>query len=142
LAYLDHFATTWFIFTKQIFFLSLYQKHLFWQIKRSFKSKFDQMPKTLPFSHNQISTPQENNFCNIRVLIKLQESNTKFFEIHKWLVDPVALALISLPLVLSTKTGELFGTKTGETVVCWLYHKEGTSLTDARQRPGRRKRKS
>jgi riboflavin transporter FmnP len=31
-------------------FLSLYQKYLFWQIKRSFKSKFDQMPKAPPFS--------------------------------------------------------------------------------------------
>jgi hypothetical protein len=27
-------------------FLSLYQKHLFWQIKRSFKNCFDQLPKT------------------------------------------------------------------------------------------------
>jgi hypothetical protein len=44
--------------------LSLCQTHLFWQIKRSFKSKFDQMPKTPPFSHTQISLPQENNFCN------------------------------------------------------------------------------
>jgi hypothetical protein len=30
----------------KFFFLSLYQKHLFWQIKRSFKSKFDQIPQT------------------------------------------------------------------------------------------------
>ena len=37
------FATTWFIFTKQILFpISM---HLFWQIKRSFKNEFDQMPK-------------------------------------------------------------------------------------------------
>jgi hypothetical protein len=42
------FATTWFIFTKHVLF-PIYQKHLFWQIKRSFKSKFDQMPKTPPF---------------------------------------------------------------------------------------------
>jgi hypothetical protein len=41
----------------KFFFLSLYQKHLFWQIKRFFKSKFDQMPKTPPFSHNRISPP-------------------------------------------------------------------------------------
>jgi hypothetical protein len=51
------FATTWFIFTKQILFLYLYKKHLFWQIKRSFKSKFDQMPQTPPFSHNKSSPP-------------------------------------------------------------------------------------
>jgi hypothetical protein len=31
------------------------------------------------------------------------------FEIHNWLADPVALALISPPLALSSKTGELFG---------------------------------
>jgi hypothetical protein len=41
----------------KFFFLSLYQKHLFWQIKRSFKSKFDQLTQTPPFSHNQNSPP-------------------------------------------------------------------------------------
>jgi hypothetical protein len=41
----------------KFFFLSLYQKHLFWQIERSLKSNFDQMPETLPFSHNQNSPP-------------------------------------------------------------------------------------
>ena len=33
----------------KFFFLSLSPTHLFWQIERSFKSKFDQMPKTPPF---------------------------------------------------------------------------------------------
>jgi hypothetical protein len=33
--------------------------------------------------------------------------NSTIFEIHKWLADPVALALISPPLALSTKTGKL-----------------------------------
>jgi hypothetical protein len=33
----------------KFFFLSLHKKHLFWQNKRSLKSKFDQMPKTSPF---------------------------------------------------------------------------------------------
>jgi hypothetical protein len=42
-------------------------------------------------------------------LIKHQESNSTIFEIHKWLADAVALALISPPLALSTKTGELVG---------------------------------
>jgi hypothetical protein len=104
------FAPLGLFLQNKFFFLSLCQKHLFWQIKRSFKSKFDQMPKTYPpFPINQTSPPQENSFCNKRVLIKHQESNTKFFEIHKWLVDLVTLALISPPLALSTKTGELFG---------------------------------
>jgi hypothetical protein len=66
------------------------------------------MPKTPPFSHTQISPPKENSFCNKRVLIKHKESNSTIFEIHKWLADPVALALISLPLALSTKIGDLF----------------------------------
>jgi hypothetical protein len=40
-------------------------------------------------------------------LIKHKDSNSTVFEIHKWLADPFALALISPPLALSTKTGEL-----------------------------------
>jgi hypothetical protein len=35
------------------------------------------------------------------------DSTSTIFEIHKWLADPFALALISPPLALSTKTGEL-----------------------------------
>jgi hypothetical protein len=34
-------------------------------------------------------------------------SNSTIFKIHKWLVDPFALALISPPLAVSTKTGKL-----------------------------------
>jgi hypothetical protein len=41
---------------KNLFPISI-SKHLFWQIKRSFKSKFDQMPQTPPFSHNENSPP-------------------------------------------------------------------------------------
>jgi hypothetical protein len=33
------------------------QSKLFWQMKISFKTSFDQTPKTPPFSHNQISPP-------------------------------------------------------------------------------------
>jgi hypothetical protein len=33
----------------KLFYLSLCPTHLFWQIERSFKSKFDQIPKTPPF---------------------------------------------------------------------------------------------
>jgi hypothetical protein len=41
----------------KFFFLSLSATHLFWQLEISFKSKFDQMPQTPPFSHNQNSPP-------------------------------------------------------------------------------------
>jgi hypothetical protein len=40
-------------------------------------------------------------------LIKNKDSNSTIFEIHKWLADPFALALISPPLALSAKIGEL-----------------------------------
>jgi hypothetical protein len=67
------------------------------------------MSKTPPFSHNQFSPLKRTFFCNKRVLIKHKESNSITFEIHKWLADPVALALISPPLALSTKIVELVG---------------------------------
>jgi hypothetical protein len=41
----------------KFFFLSLSQTHLFGKIERYFKSKFDQMPQTPPFSHNDTSPP-------------------------------------------------------------------------------------
>jgi hypothetical protein len=34
----------------KFFFLSLSPTHLFWQIERSFKSTFGQMPQTPPFT--------------------------------------------------------------------------------------------
>ena len=51
------FATTWFILTKQIIFHISKSNTLIWQIKRSIKSKFDQVHKTPPFSHNQTYPP-------------------------------------------------------------------------------------
>jgi hypothetical protein len=51
------FATTWFVFTNQFFFLSLSQTRLFGKLERYSKSKIDQVPKTPPFSHNQNSPP-------------------------------------------------------------------------------------
>jgi hypothetical protein len=48
----------------KFFFLSLYQKHLFWQIKGSFKSKFDQMPKTPPFRIINF-LPHKRNFLQL-----------------------------------------------------------------------------
>jgi hypothetical protein len=50
LAYLDYFATTWFVFTKQIHFpISMSKTLLFWQIKISFKTSFDKKLETPPF---------------------------------------------------------------------------------------------
>jgi hypothetical protein len=65
-------------------FLYLCQNTLFWQIKIFFKTSFDKKTKNSPFSHNQISPPQESSFCNRRVLIKKQVLSTIIFEIHKW----------------------------------------------------------
>ena len=74
------------------------------------KIRFDQVPKTPPFSHNQISPPQESDFCNKRVLIKNQVFlHFKFLKNSQVVADPVALALISPPLALSTKIEELLG---------------------------------
>jgi hypothetical protein len=44
-----------------------------------------------------------------RVLIKYKASNSTFLKFPKWLADPFALDLISPPLELSTKTGDLCG---------------------------------
>jgi hypothetical protein len=41
----------------KLFFLSLSQTHLFGQIERYFRSKFDQMAQTPPYSHNEASPP-------------------------------------------------------------------------------------
>jgi hypothetical protein len=72
LVYLDHFATFG-LFSQNTFIFYLYVKNtLFWQIKLSFKTSFDQKPETPPFSNNQICPLQESSFCNKRVLIKNQ----------------------------------------------------------------------
>jgi hypothetical protein len=105
------------LFSQNKFFcLSLSQKHSFWQIKRSFKSEFEEMPKIPPFPIIKFLPHKRTIFAiegfdqtQRRVLIKHKKSNYTIFEIHKWLADPVALALISPPLELSTKTGERFG---------------------------------
>ena len=71
LAYLDHSLSPLGLFLQtKFFFLSLSQTHLFEQIERYFKSKTYQLPKTLPFSHNQNSPPQETKFRNKSILTK------------------------------------------------------------------------
>jgi hypothetical protein len=39
---------------------------------------------------------------------QITNSYSIIFKIHKWLADPFALALISPPLALSTKTGSFW----------------------------------
>jgi hypothetical protein len=67
----------------KLFSYLLNPTRLIWQIERSFKSKFDQMLKTLPFPIIEILPHKRIIFCNMRVLIKHKDSNSKFFEIHK-----------------------------------------------------------
>jgi hypothetical protein len=108
LAYLDHTLPPLGLFLRiKFIFLSLQQTHLFGHKERSSKSENDQDPKTPPFSHSHEFSPQETKFCNKSVLDKSKSSNETLFKISQVVADPFALALISLPLALSTKTGLL-----------------------------------
>jgi hypothetical protein len=105
LAYLDHTLPPLGLFLQiKFIFLSLSQTHLFRHKERYSNGKFDQEPKTPPFSHNHTFSPQETKFCNKSVLDKSKNSNSTLFEISHVVADPFALALISPPLALSTKT--------------------------------------
>jgi hypothetical protein len=108
LAYLDHSLPPLGLFLQiKFFFLSLSQTHLFGQVESSSKKK-NSSAKNSPFSYNQNSPHKRPNFA-IRVFFgQITNSNSTIFKILKWLVDPVALALISPPLALSTKTGSFF----------------------------------
>jgi hypothetical protein len=65
LAYLDHSLPLLGLFLQiKFIFLSLSQTHLFGHKERYSKSEIEQDPKTPPFSHNYIFSPQETNFCN------------------------------------------------------------------------------
>ena len=92
----------------KFFFLSLCQKHLFWQIKRSFKSKFDQMPKTPPFPIIKFLPHKRTIFA-----ITWFWSNTKNVTLKFWNSQVVGwsscFGLNFSPFGLSTKIGELFG---------------------------------
>jgi hypothetical protein len=71
LVYLDHSLPPLGLFLQiKFFFLSLGQTHLFGHIESCSKSKIDQVPKTLPFSHNENSPPQESKFCNKSIMDK------------------------------------------------------------------------
>jgi hypothetical protein len=84
---------------------------LFGQIKRYSNEKIDQVPKTLIFLIIKNSPPQETKFCNKSILDKSKVLTLLFskftggFQNSQVVADPFALALISPPLALSTKTG-------------------------------------
>jgi hypothetical protein len=71
LAYLDRSLPPLGLFLQiKFIFLSLSQTHLFRHKERYFNGRIDQVPKTLPFSHNQKFSPQETKFCNKSILDK------------------------------------------------------------------------
>jgi hypothetical protein len=111
LTYLDHSLSPLGLFLQiKFIFLSLSQTHLFGQIKRYSNGKIDQVPKTPLFPIIKNSPPQETNFCNKSILDKskvltlLFSKFTSGFQNSQVVADPFALALISPPLALSTKT--------------------------------------
>jgi hypothetical protein len=91
----------------KIFSLSLSQTYLFGQIESYSKSEIGQVPKPPPFSHNQKKSPHKRPNLQLELFGQNINSNSTVFKIHKWLADPFALALISPPLALSTKTEKL-----------------------------------
>jgi len=64
------FATTWFIFTKQILFPIFMSKTLVLANQKIFKSKFDQMPKAPPFSIIKFLSHKIAVFAIKMILIK------------------------------------------------------------------------
>jgi hypothetical protein len=84
LAYLDHSLPQLGLFLQiKLIFLSLSQTHLFRHKERYSNGKFDQVPKTPPFSHNYKISPQETKFCNESILTN-QNPNSTIFKILKW----------------------------------------------------------
>jgi hypothetical protein len=106
---LDHFCHHLVCFHKTNAFSYLYVKNTcFGKSKYLSSLVLIKSQKSPPFSHNQISPPQECSFCNKRVLIKeTKYSYTRILKNSQVVADPDALALISPPLALSTKIEEL-----------------------------------
>jgi hypothetical protein len=90
----------------KFFFLSLYQNTCFGKSRDLSGVNLIKCHKLPIFPITKL-LPIREQFCNKRVFIKHKDSNSTIFEIHKWLADPFALALLSPPLAVSTKTGEL-----------------------------------
>ena len=101
------FATTWFVFANQILFPISKSNTFVWANREIFQEKNWSSAKNSPFSYNQNSPPQETKFCNKSILSKSQILTllfSKFTSGSGWLIH-FALALISPPSALSTKTG-------------------------------------
>jgi hypothetical protein len=97
-------------FHKKIFFLSLYQNTCFGKSRDLLRVNLIKCHKLPLFPIAKILPHKRSIFAIRGFWAKHKDSNsTIFLEIHKWLADPFALALISPPLALSTKTGDLFG---------------------------------
>jgi hypothetical protein len=62
------------------------------------------LAKNSPFSHNQKFSPTRDQILQSEHFGQIKSSNF-IFQNSQVLVDPFALALISSPLALSTKTG-------------------------------------
>jgi hypothetical protein len=100
-------------FHKTNYFSYLYIKNTCFGKSRDLsRVNFDQMPKTPPFPIIKLLPYKRPIFAIRGFWTKHKDSNSTIFEIHKWLADPFALVLISPPLALSTKIGDLFGSLT------------------------------
>jgi hypothetical protein len=107
LAYLDHSLPPLGLFLQlKIIFLSLSQTHMFRHKERYSNLKIDLVPKTPPFPIIIYSPHRRPNFA-IRVFWTNQKFYLYYFQNSQVVADPFALALISPPLALSTKTGSL-----------------------------------
>jgi hypothetical protein len=105
LAYLDHFCPHLDCFRKTNSFPYFYVKTLVLaNPKYLSRLVLIKIKKNSPFSHNQISPTQESSFCNKRVLIKIKYTYAKILKNSQAVANPVALALFSPSLALSTKT--------------------------------------
>jgi hypothetical protein len=84
---------------------------LFWQIKITFKTSFDQESENSPFFPSSNFLPHKRAVFAVRgfLIKKIKYTNTRILKFAQVVVDPVALSLISPPLALSTKIEELFG---------------------------------
>jgi hypothetical protein len=109
-SYLDHFCHHLVYFHKTNSFSYLYINHsCFGEFRDLSKVNLIKCQKLSPFLIAKILPHRRPIFAIRGFWTRHKDSNSTIFEIHKWLADPFALALISPPLALSTKTRDLFG---------------------------------
>jgi hypothetical protein len=98
------YATTWFVFAKQIHFPFSMSKTLVLVNQNLSRLVLIKTPKTPLFPIIKFLPHKRAFFWNKRIL-----SLKAFEKFTQVVADPVALALNSPPLAISTKTEELFG---------------------------------